>query len=294
MAIRIRRFATAQHFLRRAEPWLLRAEAANNLVLSVAYAVARGELEPAGDAYFATVEHDGKVAGCAFRTPPHKLALTRMPLGAAPALADDVAAAYDAVPGVLGPEPEALRFADEWGPPRGLRARRGMRQRIYRLHALTPPAAVPPGRARAAAASDLPTLGRWFAAFAEEARVPVPHAEDVAARYLESGDLFVWEHDGPASMAARVGRTPNGVRVAFVYTPPERRGRGYATALVADVTARILAAGYRFAFLFTDLGNPTSNRIYTALGYRPVCDVVDVELVAPEEVVRPAGAGAGS
>ncbi len=26
-------------------------------------------------------------------------------------------------------------------------------------------------------------------------------------------------------------------------------------------------------FLFTDLGNPTSNHIYQDIGYRPVCDV---------------------
>ncbi len=26
-------------------------------------------------------------------------------------------------------------------------------------------------------------------------------------------------------------------------------------------------------FLYTDLSNPTSNHIYQAIGYRPVCDV---------------------
>lgn len=291
MAIRIRRYATASEFLQRAEPWLLRAEAANNLVLSVAHAIARGEAAPGGHAYFATVERDGAVAGCAFRTPPYKLALSRMPVGAAAALAEDVAGVYDRIPGVLGPEPEALGFADEWGPPRGLVARRGMRQRIYRLHVVTPPAILPPGRARRAAAADMPIVGQWLAAFGEEVRLPVERAEDVAARFLERGELFVWEHARLAAMAAWVGRTPHGVRIAFVYTPPERRGHGYATALVADVTARVLAAGYRFSCLFTDLGNPTSNRIYASIGYQPVCDVVDVELVAPEGAEPPAAAG---
>lgn len=28
-----------------------------------------------------------------------------------------------------------------------------------------------------------------------------------------------------------------------------------------------------FCFLFTDLNNPTSNRIYQEIGYRPVCDL---------------------
>ena len=31
----------------------------------------------------------------------------------------------------------------------------------------------------------------------------------------------------------------------------------------------------RFCFLYTDLENPTSNRIYTAVGYEPVCDSID-------------------
>ena len=67
--------------------------------------------------------------------------------------------------------------------------------------------------------------------------------------------------------------TPNGLRVGPVYTPPELRGRGFATAVTAEVTARALAAGRRFCFLFTDLANPTSNAIYQRIGYRPVCDV---------------------
>jgi predicted GNAT family acetyltransferase len=58
-----------------------------------------------------------------------------------------------------------------------------------------------------------------------------------------------------------------------VYTPPERRGRGYATALVAVVSQRALDAGAAACSLYTDLANPTSNKIYDAVGYRPVRDV---------------------
>ena len=34
----------------------------------------------------------------------------------------------------------------------------------------------------------------------------------------------------------------------------------------------MLVSGRQFAFLHTDLSNPTSNKIYQAIGYRPVCD----------------------
>jgi predicted GNAT family acetyltransferase len=52
-------------------------------------------------------------------------------------------------------------------------------------------------------------------------------------------------------------------------------GRGYGSAVTAAVTAERLAAGRRFCFLYTDVANPTSNRIYTRLGYEPVCESVD-------------------
>ena len=60
-----------------------------------------------------------------------------------------------------------------------------------------------------------------------------------------------------------------------MYTPPAWRGRGYGSAVTAAVTAERLASGRRFCFLYTDLANPTSNKIYVDLGYQPVCDAVD-------------------
>ena len=48
--------------------------------------------------------------------------------------------------------------------------------------------------------------------------------------------LHLWEdEDGEVVSLAGVGsQTPNGVRIGPVYTPPEARNRGYASALVAD------------------------------------------------------------
>jgi hypothetical protein len=49
-------------------------------------------------------------------------------------------------------------------------------------------------------------------------------------------------------------------------------GRGYASALVAELTRRLLEGGRDYCFLYTDLANPTSNRIYQQVGYERVCD----------------------
>jgi RimJ/RimL family protein N-acetyltransferase len=74
------------------------------------------------------------------------------------------------------------------------------------------------------------------------------------------------------SFAGYGGETPNGVRIGPVYTPPEHRRRGYGSALTAALSRRLLGEGRRYCFLYTDLANPTANRIYRAIGYELVCE----------------------
>ena len=86
--------------------------------------------------------------------------------------------------------------------------------------------------------------------------------------------MFIWEDGGqPVCIAGFSGPTPHGIRIVSVYTPPELRGRGYASACTAALSQHLLDQGREFCFLFTDLSNPTSNHIYQEIGYRPVGDV---------------------
>ena len=83
------------------------------------------------------------------------------------------------------------------------------------------------------------------------------------------------------SLAGWGGRTPNGIRVGPVYTPLELRGRGYATALTAELSrqlldGRLFDGGRRFCFLYTDLDNPTSNAIYERIGYRRIAESAEI------------------
>jgi len=48
---------------------------------------------------------------------------------------------------------------------------------------------------------------------------------------------------------------------------------------VAGVSQHLLDGGRIFCTLFTDLANPTSNHIYQAIGYEPVCDVDEYQFV---------------
>lgn len=134
-----------------------------------------------------------------------------------------------------------------------------------------------PGRMRVAGQGDTPTVLAWLTAFADEAHGEAPHVEEAEATYRlreadPDGAWLVWDDGGPVSLAGYGSPTPTGTRVGPVYTPPELRGRGYATSLVAELTTERLAAGLAFCFLFTDLGNPTSNAIYAKIGYKPVAD----------------------
>ena len=283
MPFAVRTYDSAAAFLDRAGPWLLQAEAEHSLVLGIAGrlagAVPEGVSEAAGPAYLATVEADGAVAGVALRTPPHKLIVTRMPPGAVPALAEAVAGRFERLPAVLGPPGVAEAFGVEWARRHAVTPTVGMRQRVFELTRLVPPGRSASGGARPAAAGDLDRVARWIAAFEAEAGVSTPSDPRAwAERHVTSGRVLLWaDGDAPVSMAAEIARSPNGARVGAVYTPPAHRGRGYGSAVVAALSARLLAGGARFCALYTDLANPTSNAIYRRLGYVPVADAVDVE-----------------
>ncbi len=68
--------------------------------------------------------------------------------------------------------------------------------------------------------------------------------------------------------------TTGAVRVGPVYTPPERRGRGYAGGATVAASQAARDAGAAEVVLYTDLANSTSNALYQRLGYHPVEDRV--------------------
>ena len=126
--------------------------------------------------------------------------------------------------------------------------------------------------------SDRDLLVRWVDAFAAEALGPIERldAADWVDRYYATPSRggYLWEDGGiPVSFAAYGNPTAHGIRIGPVYTPPEHRGWGYASACVATLSQHLLESGRSFCYLFTDLANPTSNAIYQKIGYNPVNDV---------------------
>lgn len=111
-------------------------------------------------------------------------------------------------------------------------------------------------------------------AFQQEIREPAHDTELRVDRALATGQLWVWDQSGEAaSMVVRREPVLGVVRLSGVYTPPEKRKRGYAAACVHALSKQLRDAGYRCA-LYADLGNPTSNSIYHRIGYRAVAETL--------------------
>lgn len=181
---------------------------------------------------------------------------------------------------MLGPKATATTVAKIIAEARGKRVQPGKPQRIYELHHVDFPRNPPAGKLRMAQNTDVDVIGEWLHEFARETGHGPGDARSYALAHVTGKTMFVWEEEGePRTTALWAAKTPHGVRIGFVYTPPEFRGRGYASICVAEASQRALNAGYSFCCLYTDLTNATSNGIYQKLGYRPVADVYDVDLV---------------
>lgn len=284
----VRTVDDAARFLEETGPLLLLDEARHNLMLGI---VGRIAAEPGSYPVFrlwVAEDRAGRVVGAASMTPPWPIVIARPAHDAAIGALVGAALANELpVPGVVGAVPEVHDFAARWVEASGAGLTRRRSEGIYALERVEPVPATE-GRARPATEADRSLLESWMAAFVGEALPHDPAADGggraiVDSRLLaEDAGLWLWEDGGRAvSLAGYGGLTPNGIRIGPVYTPPGFRGRGYATALVAELSAWLLAGGRTFCFLFTDLANPTSNAIYRRIGYRQVCDAENIAFEPP-------------
>lgn len=261
-------------FWEHAERFLLRDPVVNNVLITNVLARRAGAMsDPAPATYAVVLDATGAIVGAAMRTPPHPILASALPPEAAGPLAEALVASCPDAAGVNGPAGAAAALAAAWHQATSAQVELHRRERMHRLDDVIVPR-WPSGCWRGAGLVDRDFLLAWSDAFEQEAELG---ASGAAVRGLDAqlaeGRVFLWI-DGPAVSYVGTRAPVQGVvRVGPVYTPPERRGRGYASALVAAVSSSALEAGATACMLYTDMANRTANDIYAAIGYRPVAEV---------------------
>ena len=219
-----------------------------------------------------TVQSERQIELVALQTLKTKLAVTRGSDAAMQCLAEGLAARQWSGTDIIGICPSMAQLADHYQRLCGRQKRLRVQLRYFQLNSVTmPPAA--PGAMQQATAGDRVVFAGFLREFDETHGEPIEEDyQSRADRIIGEGRAYLWTNDEPVGMALWTGRTPRGVRIGGVYTPPQFRGRGYASNLVAHLSQKLLNEGRTFCFLNTDLTNPTSNSIYQKIGYKPTCD----------------------
>ena len=272
----------ADAFLAAAAPLLERDGAANSGFVSWAKAFARN-LPLKGEPMLLATVHDNNVpVGIVLRRGGGPLALGESAAAAAEMIATAIAAETHDLPGIVGGLAACEAFAQRWQKATGRVLSLRFHLRDYALTSM-PTRTSTPGVARLATEDDAAWLGDWLVAFLTEARVldDPRRARSSVPKRIADGKLWVWDDSGAKSMLGAFDVDHDASRIAPVYTPPEYRRCGYASAIAAAVSRKLLERGKRVVYLTTDLANATSNGIYQRIGYRPVGDQYQFDFVVP-------------
>lgn len=234
--------------------------------------------------FMATVSDCGEIKLTAIMTPPHNLTLyatnNQYSDEVIASLIDGILDADIPIGGVMTENGLAESFARGYCNAKGMGYQINKRQRIYELTHIDP-SIITCGNLRLSCGRDMSFLPYWFESFDSDcfgSAFSVQNDTEPYEYQISSGKLYILEDNGtPVSMAkiSREMQTVSGV--GYVYTPPYFRKRGFATSCVAMLSRMILERGYMKCVLYTDLANPISNSIYQKIGYKPICDSLEIQ-----------------
>ncbi|HYB26634.1 MAG TPA: GNAT family N-acetyltransferase [Solirubrobacteraceae bacterium] len=267
----------AEEFAARTER-LLSERIECNVLATVLMRVLDGGLRDPGPLFAYGLATGDEVRFAALRTPP-------FPLLASP-LGDDAGGFVEQwlkedpeVAAVTGVPETARAIATAWARRTGGSTRIRMHEAMHVLGEVRDPPRPAPGALRIADPDDRDLLVGWMEEFVHEANLAgATQAAAMVDASMRRQGLLVWEDGRPVSMIGVNPAVAGVVRIGPVYTPPPCRRRGYAGSAVAAASRRALVADAQRCMLFTDLANPTSNKIYAEVGYCRVGDWEEIEL----------------
>jgi RimJ/RimL family protein N-acetyltransferase len=277
-------FNTAAEFLEHTQATLEVDEAENSLILGVCLRLKDQPAPAAGKICLKTIEDEHGLALAAMMTPPHNLSINGHPFDldcSMGILVGELKSEEWTVPGVLAPAPIARMFAGKWTEKAHTDLHPSGHLHLFELRQAPPgglptsPVASGQARLRPANLPELDLIAGWFYGFSFEIFKSTDQAEarQAAEQRIRDGDVFVWEDGGqPVAMAMKNRPTRRSICVSHVYTPPGLRGKGYATACVAELSRQLLHHGWEFCTLFVDVNNLHAYRAYQKIGYRLVSD----------------------
>lgn len=279
-------YTDVHEFALKAEPILTDREDVYSLFFGVLQAIKAGRYD---NPFMATIEEDSEVLALIQMTPPHPLNLIIVDEKRLEEIIDvlikKIVELEIEMTSVISLKSWAYRFAEKWQVQTGMGHHLLMDQGLYRLDEVNEALQQSPGSWRLADKEDCLLIEGWFTIFEEDTGLPITPKEDVKKRvaaFVSGREVFLWEHDGKVvSMMKKSRPTQHGVTVSLVFTPHEERKKGYARTMVAACSTELLK-NYDFCVLYTDLMNPTSNKIYREIGYERIADSVQLGFVVPE------------
>ncbi|MRB21390.1 GNAT family N-acetyltransferase [Bacillus thuringiensis] len=260
------------NFKKEVIPFLEKNEQENNLILGVLQMVQQ-------PIFMGVAKQEEEVAVVFLQTEEKKqiiVATSEMVEEAIVELAKKLAEVYPNVPGLIGNKKVVQRLAEEIAVLENKKMNVVMEQGVYALQQVKKKW-TEEGIFREINSDELPVIEKWIYQFCEDVNLPTTkeEAEQTAHTLITNHRLFGLEIDGKlVSVAAKTRPTKNNITINFVYTPKEERKKGYASNCVAALSQRMLDEGYKTTTLYTDLANPTSNKIYQEIGYEQIAKSV--------------------
>lgn len=260
------------HFKEDVTPFLEKNEQENNLMLGI--------LQVAQEPTFMGVAKRGEEIAIVFLQTEEKIqmivATSEIPEVDIVKLAKELSKVYPDIPGLIGNKETVQRLAEEIAVLENKKTNVVMEQGVYALQQVKKKW-TEEGAFREIGSDELPLIEQWIYQFCEDVRLPTTkeEAKQTAHTLITNRRLFGLDVDGKlVSVAAKTRPTTNNITVNFVYTPKEARKKGYASSCVAALSQRMLDEGYKTTTLYTDLANPTSNKIYQEIGYEQIAESV--------------------
>ena len=277
--------SSAKEFLKNYENIMLQQEAVSQLVLYSAYQVKDNENNKG---IFGAVLAEDKIVLLFCNVLPYNLVIYMVLqediAEAAVVLADYIVEQEIKINGILGRRDVCQEFIEQYQKSKEGTFIEKLAADIMELRSLNDlkPAE---GIHRLAHINEVKMITDWIIEFQMDtltSEMDYEAAVVKARQYINSRDVYIFEttEQKVVTMAITTRRLPNGIAIAYVYTPEEFRGQGYAATNMYHLSKSLLAEGYQFCTLFVDKENLLSHRAYEKVGFNVLEESYEYELIS--------------